>query len=90
LAASWPPSTATTTPAEFSHRHTAIHRADPQRDAEEAFDQLNPGYGVPADQHDPYGLKAVRDREAALAVGVRVAIHDSRQNDRDPVICQPG
>jgi hypothetical protein len=29
-------------------------------------------------------------REAAVALGVRVAVHDSRQNDRDPVIWQPG
>ena len=29
-------------------------------------------------------------REAALALGVRVAVHDSRQNDRNPVIWQPG
>jgi hypothetical protein len=76
--------------AEFGHNHTAIRRADPERDADEAFDQLNPGYGVPADQHDPYGRQAVRDREAALALGVRVAVHDSRQNDRNPVIWQPG
>jgi hypothetical protein len=76
--------------AELGHTHTAIRRADPQREAEEAFDQLNPGYGIPADQGDPYGLKAVRDREAALALGVRVAVHDSRQNDRDPAVWQAG
>jgi hypothetical protein len=32
----------------------------------------------------------MREREVALALGVQVAIHDSRQNDRDPVIWQPG
>jgi hypothetical protein len=53
----------------FAHTHTAIRRADPERDAEEAFDQLNPGYGVPADQRHPLGRQAVRDREAALALG---------------------
>jgi hypothetical protein len=68
---------------ELRHRH-------PDRDAERAFDRLNPGFGVPADQQDRYGRQAVRDREAALALGVRVAVHDSRQNDRDPVIWQPG
>ena len=36
------------------------------------------------------GRQAVQDREAALALGVRVAVHDSRQNDRNPVIWQPG
>jgi hypothetical protein len=58
--------------------------------AEQAFDRLNPDYGVPADHHNPYGRQAVRDREAALALGVRVAVHDSRQNDRNPVIWQAG
>ena len=47
-------------------------------------------YGVPADQRSRYGRQAVREREAALALGVRVAVHASRQNDRDPVIWQPG
>jgi hypothetical protein len=74
---------------EFAHTHPAIQR-DAIRGAEQAFDRLNPDYGVPADQHNPYGRQAVRDREAALALGVRVAVHDSRQNDRDPVIWQPG
>jgi hypothetical protein len=45
---------------------------------------------VPADQHSHYGRQAVREREAALALGVRVAVHDSRQNDRNPVIWQAG
>jgi hypothetical protein len=75
---------------QFRHRHTDIYRHDPQRDGEEAFDQLNPDYGVPADQTSPYGQQAVREREAALTLGVRVAVHDSRQNDRNPVIWQPG
>jgi hypothetical protein len=37
-----------------------------------------------------FGRQAVREREAALALGVRVAVHDSRQNDRNPIIWQPG
>jgi hypothetical protein len=74
---------------EFSHTHPELQR-DPIRDAERAFDRLNPDYGVPADQRSPFGRQAVRDREAALALGVRVAVHDSRQNDRNPVIWQPG
>jgi hypothetical protein len=45
---------------------------------------------VPADQRSHHGRQAVREREAALALGVRVAVHDSRQNDRNPVIWQPG
>ena len=32
----------------------------------------------------------IQQREAALALGVRVAIHDSRQNDRNPVIWLAG
>jgi hypothetical protein len=87
-AATWTPATATTTPAsphEFTHTHPDINR-DPVRYAEQAIDQLNPNYGVPADQRSRYGRQAVRDREAALTLGIRVAVHDSRQNDRNPVI----
>ena len=74
---------------EFHHTHPELER-DAVRDAEQAFDRLNPDYGVPADKRSHYGRQAVRDREAALALGVRVAVHDSRQNDRNPVIWQPG
>jgi hypothetical protein len=74
---------------QFSHTHPEVRR-DADRDAEQAFDRLNPDYGVPADLHNPYGRQAVRDREAALALGVRVAIHDSHQNGPNPVIWQPG
>jgi hypothetical protein len=74
---------------EFTHTHPNLER-DAVRDAEQAFDRLNPDYGVPADQRSHYGRQAVRQREAALALGVRVAVHDSRQNDRNPVIWQAG
>ena len=73
---------------EFTHTHPQLAR-DPVREGERAFDQLNPDYGVPADQRSRYGREAVHEREAALALGVRVAVHDSRQNDCDPVIWQP-
>jgi hypothetical protein len=83
--------------ARHRHDHTRLTHVfhpdlerDPVRDAEQAFDRLNPDYGVPADQRSHYGCQAVRDREAALALEVRVAVHDSRQNDRQPVIWQPG
>jgi hypothetical protein len=74
---------------EFTHSHPD-HSRDPVREAEGAFDRLNPEFGVPADQRSHYGGQAVREREAALALGVRVAVHDSRQNDRNPIIWQPG
>jgi hypothetical protein len=74
---------------EFNHTHPNLQR-DTVRQAEQAFDRLNPDYGIPADQHNPYGRQAVRDREAALALDIRVAVHDSRQNDPNPVIWQPG
>jgi hypothetical protein len=45
---------------------------------------------VPADRSDRIGHRDVAQREAALALGVRVAVHDSRQNDCNPVIWQPG
>jgi hypothetical protein len=73
----------------FGHTHPDIER-DAVRGAEQAFDRLNPDYGVPADQRSTYGRQAVREREAALALGARVAIHNSRQNDPNPVIWQPG
>ena len=73
----------------FGHTHPDQER-DAVRGAEQAFDRLNPDYGVPADQRSTYGRQAVRDREAALALGVRVAVHDRRQNDPNPVIWQPG
>jgi hypothetical protein len=60
------------------------------RDLEQAFDRLNPDYGVPADTRDPYGQKAMRDREAALALGIRVAVATGRENDRNPVIWLAG
>jgi hypothetical protein len=75
--------------SEFTHTHSELQRG-PVRDGERAFDRLNPDYGVPADQRSHYGRQAVREREAALALGVRVAVHDSRQNDRNPVIWQAG
>jgi hypothetical protein len=74
---------------EFTHTHPELQR-DPVREGERAFDRLNPDYGVPADQRSHYGHQAVREREAALALGVRVTVHDSRQNDPNPVIWQPG
>jgi hypothetical protein len=58
--------------------------------SEQAFDRLNPTFGVPADRSDRIGHRDVAQREAALALGIRVAVHDSRQNDRDPVVWQPG
>jgi hypothetical protein len=74
---------------DFHHTHPELER-DAIRDGEEALDRLNPNFGVPADQHNPHGQQALQGREAALALAVRVAVHDSRQNDRDPVIWQAG
>jgi hypothetical protein len=74
---------------EFTHTHPELHR-DAVREGERAFDRLNPEFGVPADQRSHYGRQAVREREAALALGVRVAVHEGRQNDPNPVIWQPG
>jgi hypothetical protein len=58
--------------------------------AERAFDQLNPTFGVPADTTDPLIHQAAHDREAALALGTRVAVATSRENDRNPVIWLAG
>jgi hypothetical protein len=72
---------------DWSYDH---HHRSAERTGEQAFDRLNPDFGVPADRADRIGHRDVAQREAALALGVRVAVHDSRQNDRDPVIWQPG
>jgi hypothetical protein len=82
--------TATTTPAWPTSSPTPTPTSTAIRAADRAFDRLNPDYGVPADQRSTFGRQAVREREAALALGMRVAVHDSRQNDRDPVIWRPG
>ena len=74
---------------EYTHTHPHLFR-DTVREAERAFDRLNPDYGLPADQRTHDGHQAVREREAAMALGVRVAVHDSQQNDPNPVIWQPG
>ena len=67
--------------------------ADPQptaHDLEQAFDRLNPDYGVPADHHNPDGRQALRDREAALSLGTRVAVASSRENDLNPFMWLAG
>jgi hypothetical protein len=66
------------------------HHRPAERAAEQAFDWLNPAFGVPADRSDRIGHRDIQQREAALALGVRVAVHDSRQNDPNPVIWQAG
>ena len=72
-------------------RHQGIVEARPtSRDLEEAFDRLNPDYGVPADGHNLYGRQAMRDREAALSLGTRVAVAASRENDPNPVMWLAG
>jgi hypothetical protein len=66
------------------------HHRPAERTSEQAFDRLNPTFGVPADRADRIGHRDVAQREAALALGVRVAIHDSRQNDPNPHVWQTG
>jgi hypothetical protein len=73
----------------FHHTHPDLKR-DAVRDAEQAFDRLNPDYGVPADTHNPHGHQALRDREAALDLGTRVAVATSRENDPNPVMWLAG
>ena len=70
---------------------TSYHHDRPaERTSEQAFDRLNPDYGVPADTDNPYGRQAVRDREAALALGTRVAVAASRENDPNPAMWLAG
>jgi hypothetical protein len=74
-------------PDDWIHNH---HQRTAERTAEQAFDRLNPTFGVPADRTDRIGHRDIQQREAALALGVRVAVHDSRQNDPNPIIWQAG
>ena len=73
-------------PDDWIHDH---HRPA-ERTSEQAFDRLNPTFGVPADRTDRIGHRDVAQREAALALGVRVAVHDCRQNDPNPHVWQAG
>jgi hypothetical protein len=45
---------------------------------------LNPDFGLPADQLDPVGHRAVQDRERGLALGTRTAVALQRQGDGPP------
>jgi hypothetical protein len=69
----------------YDHSHPSLERA-----AEQAFDRLNPTFGVPADRTDRIGHRDLAQREHALSLGVRVAVHDSRQNDPNPHVWEPG
>ena len=72
-------------PDGWIHDHRSAERT-----SEQAFDQLNPAFGVPADRTDRIGHRDLAQREAALSLEVRVAVHDSRQNDPNPAVWQPG
>jgi hypothetical protein len=66
------------------------HQRPAERTSEQTFDQLNPTFGVPADRADRIGHRDLAQRETALSLGIRVAVHDSRQNDPNPHVWQPG
>jgi hypothetical protein len=55
-----------------------------ERAAEEAFTTLNPDFGVLVDRYDPDQQHFARQREGALALGVRAAaaVRDENQPDR--------
>ena len=74
-------------PNDRIHDH---HHRPAERTSEQAFDRLNPEFGVPADRADRIGHRDVAQREAALALGVRVAVHDLRHNDPNPHVWQAG
>jgi hypothetical protein len=87
-------------PAPVEVRHAVVrHRAELARQratdrarvhAEGAFDRLNPEFGMPADTRERLGHQAVQEREAGLALGTRVAVAVSRENDPAPVLSIPG
>jgi hypothetical protein len=61
-------------PAAFRELVTWALRRRVQLAAEQAFDQLNPDFGIAADASSPTGQRAVQTREAALALGTRAAV----------------
>jgi hypothetical protein len=75
---------------QLALQQRTAHAQPTTRDLEQAFDRLNPEFGVPADTHNPYGHHALYDREAALALGTRVAVAASRENDPNPVMWLAG
>jgi hypothetical protein len=58
----------------------------PATPGEDAFDRLNPDFGVPADQLHPAGHHAVQEREAAQALGTRSAVALTRENEPNPLV----
>jgi hypothetical protein len=58
----------------------------PATPGEDAFDRLNPDFGVPADTLDHQGHQAVQDREAALTLGTRTVVAISRENQPAPPV----
>jgi hypothetical protein len=83
-------------PSDAARRRVISRRAElaqqrgHQQAADAAFDRLNPDFGVPADHGDPAGQRATQEREAGLALGTRVAVAASRENDPHPVLTIPG
>jgi hypothetical protein len=77
---------------QLDHRDRNHDHPHPSREraAEQNFDRLNPDFGIPADRTDRIGHRDVAQRERALSLGVRVAVHDSRQNDPNPAVWQSG
>jgi len=76
--------------AQLARQRSIAEYQPTERDLEQAFDRLNPDYGIPADTHNPHGQRAIHDREAALALGTRVAVATSRENDRKPAVWLAG
>jgi hypothetical protein len=74
---------------DLDHDHTPAQQAGREA-AEQAFDRLNPDFGTPADSRDPVGHRAAQQREAGLALGMRVAVATSRENDPNPVLAIAG
>lgn len=64
-------------PPAFRELVTWVLRRRVQLAAEQAFDQLNPEFGIAADASSPTGQRAVQAREAALVLGTRAAVAGS-------------
>ena len=65
------------------HRQPQLDQEARIERAEQAFDQLNPDFGVLADHFNPVGQRTVQDREAGLALGTRVAVAVMEEHQPD-------
>src|SRR5215216_1354096 len=91
-AVTWTPATATTTPAwpPSSPTPTPSSPGMPSGRGSGPSTGSTLNSASPPTALTPSAHRDVQQREAALALGLRVDIHDQRQNDPNPIVWQTG